>query len=221
MWPSKWSSCSGNCRKHGAPEPIRSRSRTCHPAAFGGRDCSYLESQARRDGTTTYREEQKCTYLPKCPKPATMGPWGDWSACSQSCYPEGRPVPQQERKRSCIPEFRSTDPELNRNLVTCKELGEEKVYKNCNVGICPGDVPRKLKDQSLLILSLLLSETMIVCFSVAASWQPWGAWSSCTISCGEGGTRQRQRNFVPGRYGFEFICPVNGKQISWQVRGKC
>ena len=141
MW-SSWSSCSGNCRKDGAPVPIRSRSRSCHPAQFGGRDCSYLEG--RSNGATTYTEEQKCSHLPECPKSATLGPWGEWSACSQSCYPEGHPVPQQERKRSCVPESRSRDSELNRDLLTCKELGEVKVYKNCNIGTCPGKDPHEL-----------------------------------------------------------------------------
>ena len=168
--------------------PIRSRSRSCHPAQFGGKDCSYLEQQARR----TYMVEQNCSHLPECPRPAKFGPWGEWSACSQSCYQEGHPVPQQKRKKTCIPESRSRDSRLNRNLITCKELGEVKAYKNCNIGTCPGKM--RLIEIWLFSVSFFSASFLARlggmgqlhcqlrrrrCSSEAAKFCPWQVWGQC------------------------------------------
>ena len=86
-------------------------------------------------------EEQACSELPDCPKPATLGSWGEWSSCTQTCYPEGQPIPQLERKRSCTEATLSTDQTLNADVATCSQLGEVKMYKNCHIGACPGMKP--------------------------------------------------------------------------------
>ena len=89
-WPSDWSSCSGKCKKRGKPVPKKSRSRTCIPEVFGGKNCSFLEEQAITKNQVLYTEEQTCSELPDCPRPATMGSWGEWSSCAQTCYTEGQ-----------------------------------------------------------------------------------------------------------------------------------
>ena len=137
-WSSEWSLCSGNCKKRGEPVPQKSRLRTCIPEAFGGNNCSFLEDQAIENNQPLYREEQACSELPDCPRPATLGSWGAWSSCTQTCYPQGQPIPQIERKRSCTEAILSTDETLNADVVTCSQLGEVKMYKNCQIGTCPG-----------------------------------------------------------------------------------
>ena len=137
-WPSDWSLCSGICKKRGKPVPKKSRSRTCIPEEYGGKNCSFLEEQARSYQQPLHREEQACSELPDCPEPATIGPWGEWSSCTQTYYPEGQPIPQLERKRSCTEAILSTDQTLNADVATCQQLGEVKMYKNCHIGACPG-----------------------------------------------------------------------------------
>ena len=37
-------------------------------------------------------------------------------------------------------------------------------------------------------------------FSVPAQWTMWTPWTSCSLTCGPGGTRERSRNPIPGRH---------------------
>ena len=134
-----WSSCSGNCKKRGGLVPQKSRSRTCIPEEFAGMNCSSLEDQARRNQQPVYKEEEACSELPSCPEPATMGSWGEWSACAQTCYHDGQQrIPQSERSRTCQEAVLSTDQRLNADVVTCSQLGEVTDYKNCMIEACPG-----------------------------------------------------------------------------------
>ena len=138
-WSSEWSLCSGNCRKRGEPVPQKSRLRTCIPEAYGGKNCSFHEQQARLNNQSLYREELACSELPDCPRPATLGSWGEWSACDQTCFSMDQPMPQIERIRSCTEAVRSTDETLNSGVATCNQLGDVKEYKNCNITACPID----------------------------------------------------------------------------------
>ena len=122
-WPSDWSSCSGNCKKRGEPVPHKSRSRTCLPGAFGGKNCSFLEDQARTNNELLYSEQQACSELPNCPRPATLGAWGEWSSCSHSC---GKGF--QARVRPC-----SASRFGGR---ACH--GEPTERRTCEVAQCPG-----------------------------------------------------------------------------------
>ena len=137
-WPSDWSSCSGNCKKRGGLVPQKSRSRTCIPEKYGGKNCSSLEHQARKNQQPMYTEKQACSELPNCPEPPKMGSWGEWSSCAQTCYHTGQPMPQRERRRSCKAAVLSSDETLNTDVPTCSQLGGIKRYKNCNITSCPG-----------------------------------------------------------------------------------
>ena len=139
-WPSQWSSCSGNCKKRGEPDPLKSRSRTCIPEEFGGKNCSSLEAQARKNQQPLYTEEEACSELPNCHEPAEVGSWGQWSACAQTCYHEGQPMPQSERRRTCKEAVLSSDETLNTCVATCSQLGVVE-SKDCSIGVsCPGSV---------------------------------------------------------------------------------
>ena len=62
---SNWSSCSGNCKTRGEAVPKKFRSRTCIPEKFGGKNCSFLEDQARMNQQPLHKEEHECFEL--CP----------------------------------------------------------------------------------------------------------------------------------------------------------
>ena len=123
---SSWSnlgSCSGNCKTRGEAVPKKFRSRTCIPEKFGGKNCSFLEDQARLNQQPLHKEEHECFELPDCPRNATLGEWGEWASCSQTCYPAGQPMPQTERRRFCSQV--SKDKTLNTDVVTCDDLVDE------------------------------------------------------------------------------------------------
>ena len=120
-WPSEWSFCSSNCKKSGEPVPQKSRSRTCILEAYGGKNCSFLEEQARMNQLPLYKEERACSELSDCPRPAAMGSWGEWSACAQTCFSVDQPMPQIERNRSCTEAILSTDETLNFGVATCNQ----------------------------------------------------------------------------------------------------
>ena len=145
-WASGWSKCSANCIKEGGIVPQKTRSRVCQPERFGGKTCAQLEGEAKAEKLLLYTETQECTSLPKCPNPASLGPWSDWSSCSTTCYPEGGTVPQTTRKRTCKKASLSTSDELNADILTCEAFGEMEAYKNCKISACPGKTKSKYLD---------------------------------------------------------------------------
>ena len=136
---SNWSSCSGNCKTRGEAVPKKFRSRTCIPEKFGGKNCSFLEDQARMNQQPLHKEEHECFELPDCPRNATLGPWGEWSPCTQTCYQENGSIPQTQRTKPCQEASLSLDHSLNDGIVTCKDLQEvNKESKDCDINVCPG-----------------------------------------------------------------------------------
>ena len=123
-----------------------------------------------------HMEEQACSELPDCPKPATVGSWGAWSACAQTCYPEGQPIPQIERDRSCTEAILSTDETLNAEVATCNQLGEVKMYKNCNIGTCPGMKPSWCKKKCDRIYK---SQNWVI--DLCNMW--WIVHCNCCVTC--------------------------------------
>ena len=177
-WRSDWSTCSSKCKKRGEPVPLKSRSRTCVPEAYGGKNCSFLEDQARKNKQLLYKEEQACSHLPSCPRAAILGSWSEWSACAQTCYPLDQSLPQTERRRSCNEVFLSADETLSTDVATCEDLQEFKKYKNCSIDVCPID----------------------------AKWSSWTSdWSSSSGNCKERGEpvplKFRSRTCIPEEFG--------------------
>ena len=51
-----------------------------------------------------------------------------------------------------------------------------------------------------IVTFLTLNNSEHIVLSVPATWRDWTPWSSCSSSCGAGATRQKSRNFIPGRH---------------------
>ena len=121
MWSSwgEWGLCSSNCKKKGQSLPIQSRSRICFPEQFFGKSCRDLEQEESRNNKAGLSEEQNCT-VPMCPSPASLGPWSEWSDCSQECVGEGEAMPQSHRKRECKKESINIDFDLASFLMSRK-----------------------------------------------------------------------------------------------------
>jgi len=190
-WALTWGRCSSNCLKKGEKAPTQSRSRVCFPERFHGKSCGSLVGEAKILNLTLFEETRECSKLPNCPSPASLGPWSEWSQCAKSCTKEGDPVPQISRRRSCNKETLSEDSNLNEDVMTCQELGDEMSYKTCSIPTCP----------------------------VPPVWSTWQRWSDCSKSCnsnGDVGRRHRTRSYTPGRYNAPIV--PEGDQFE---SGKC
>ncbi|NP_001161531.1 F-spondin-like protein precursor [Saccoglossus kowalevskii] len=73
----EWSECTKTCGKHG--KTIRTRMIKVRPAN-GGRKCGRK------------KQKQKCNTDIRCPVDCTLGEWGSWSACVNSCQQDGLQV---------------------------------------------------------------------------------------------------------------------------------
>ena len=80
---------------------MKSRSRICFQERYQGKSCGELENEERQEGKVLSEEETECSDLPSCPSAASLGPWSEWTSCSQTCVKEGTAVPQSSRKRGC------------------------------------------------------------------------------------------------------------------------
>jgi hypothetical protein len=169
---SEWTRCSANCITASVPLPEKSRSRICQQEKHGGKSCDVLERITKGNAQPLMEERQNCTELPKCPIPATLGPWNEWSACTKTCYDEGTAQPQRTRNRTCKKEV-ITDPTLGISVATCESLGKVDDILPCEIGFCPVD----------------------------PIWRSWTAWTPCSATCGFSGMRRRDRGYTPGRNG--------------------
>jgi len=153
--------------------PTKTRFRQCFSEKFGGRNCTALMDEANANNELTIKEERNCDNIPDCPKNARLGPFGDWSPCSETCKIDGIKTPFKRRTRPCKEASQSSMDALNTDLVTCEDLGEITETKYCDdLDHCP----------------------------VHAKWERWSPWSRCTKTCG-GGYEQRDRSYSPGEHG--------------------
>ena len=83
----------------------------------------------------------------------------------------------------------------------CK--GDTIEAKNCKIGECPGLL--------LTIFNLFLFNNYIFVV-VNAKWQPWGPYSQCTATCGNG-TQVRARACGEAEYGGDEVCHGHSTEI--------
>ena len=195
QWIS-WGACTAECTTEGGSVPTQSRQRHCIDGKFGGKSCTTLGKEAVVNNLPTIQGTRNCINLPNCPIIARLRKWSKWSQCTETCHKETKSQPQRMRMRECEPEIPSTNEALNKNLITCATLGEQREYAFCDIPICPGKKRRKGKLEELLFIVFFL-------FSVEAEWQSWGDWGACSPSCGPGATQKRTRSYFSGRYGFK------------------
>ncbi|XP_066915971.1 coadhesin-like [Clytia hemisphaerica] len=175
-----WSSCSVTC---GQGNQTRQRFCDNPTPAHGGNNCN---------GNSD--EIQSCNEDP-CPVNGLWSDWAAWSSCNVTCG-EG----SQTRQRFCD----NPTPAHGGNNCT----GDSDEILSCYEDPCP----------------------------VNGSWNQWEAWSSCSVTCGEGNqTRQRFcDNPTPAHGGNncngnseemkscrEDPCPVNGSWSRWEAWSSC
>ena len=199
-WGS-WSQCTASC---GSGERVRGRSERVR-AAYGGRSCAPLTENAR------------CS-LQQCPQDCSVSAWSAWSSCSRSC------------DDGISRRYRTIARDTAHGGQKCPELERTEL---CNDGPCPqeckvspfspwsgcsktcgGGTQTRLRvvlqHPSRPLLCPYLSETR-VCGArhcpIDCVVGEFGAWSTCTRTCG-GGVQHHVRKLVqPPRYG--------GKQCSY------
>ncbi|XP_038615928.1 adhesion G protein-coupled receptor B1 isoform X4 [Tachyglossus aculeatus] len=187
---SPWSVCSATCG-----EGWQTRTRFCVSSSYSTQCSGPL------------REQRQCNNSAVCPVHGAWDEWSPWSLCSSTC---GRGF--RDRTRTCKP------PQFGGN--PCE--GPEKQTKFCNIALCPGRAvdgnwnewsgwgscsascsngtqqrTRECNGPSYGGAECQgpWAETRD-CFlqqcPVNGKWQTWGAWGSCTTTCG-GGTQKRDR----------------------------
>lgn len=235
-WQS-WSPCSSSC---GAGQRQRRRQCDNPPPQVGGRPC---------DGDDT--QNDLCNSGP-CPIDGDWGRWGPWSACSQSCG-----IGYQERQRECNnprPQFNGRDcagsgVEQQQCMVQQCEVdgswGSWLPWTHCSQSCGGGirsrqrrcDAPRPQFGGADCVGS---EGQRDYCNNdpcpVHGNWASWGAWGSCSLTCG-GGVRKRFHtcsNPPPSNNGRPCVgspedvdncngnpCPVDGQWTEWSVWSSC
>ncbi|WAR31220.1 HMCN1-like protein, partial [Mya arenaria] len=114
--------------------------------------------------------------------------WSSWSACSITCGNFS-----QSRTRTC------TNPSPSPDGRPC--LGESVQHQLCIFKPCPGI--NLLGTNVLIVFELSVSEIKCIAFIVDGGWSAWGAWGTCSATCGVG-IKHRDRtcsNPTPSRFG--------------------
>ncbi|XP_067056576.1 coadhesin-like isoform X2 [Acropora muricata] len=175
-----WGSCSKTC---GTGNRNRYRSCTAPTPKYGGRSC--IGSSIQR----------KSCFIKHCPVHGGWSSWGAWGSCSKTCGTGNR-----NRYRSC------TAPTPKYGGRSC--IGSSMQRKSCFIKHCP----------------------------VHGGWSSWGAWGSCSKTCGTGyQDRHRSCTSPAPKYGGSSCagssnqqtsclikyCPVHGGWSSWGAWGSC
>ncbi|XP_061184993.1 uncharacterized protein LOC133193009 [Saccostrea echinata] len=191
-WGS-WATCTETCGGG-----VQSRSRSCsNPTPqYGGAYCSGFSSDTQRCNTHN------------CPIHGGWGSWGSWGTCTVTCGGGS-----QRRSRSC------SNPTPQYGGLTCP--GSSSSSQSCNTQNCPIDggfsnwgtwgtctvtcgggtqVRRRSCSNPApqyggALCSGAISQNQNcntqVCI-IDGAWSQWGAWGTCSVSCG-GGKRSRAR----------------------------
>ncbi|XP_048581714.1 uncharacterized protein LOC5511228 isoform X2 [Nematostella vectensis] len=242
-----WTECSKSCGPG-----IRTRERTCTnpPPSSGGLDCLRFGN---------YAQSVQC-YVADCPINGNYSAWSNWTSCSATCG-EGT----MTRSRLCDnpePLHGGKDcsmlgPRLEAKVCRMKECDVNGAYgmwsgwstcsKSCGRGfrkrtrVCNNPPPMH-GGKNCSELGLGDSEEIGHCFDrpcpLDGAYNPWSAWSTCSVSCG-GGVMFRHRNctsplpmhggkdcsaFGPSTMSSscqDEPCPVNGNYGYWSSWSEC
>ncbi|XP_031556840.1 uncharacterized protein LOC116293538 isoform X2 [Actinia tenebrosa] len=196
---SAWSKCSKPC---GEGERFRTRNCTNPPPAWGGLDCRFEGND---------REQENCK-IRDCPVDASWSNWGKWSTCTVSC---GRGVVR--RHRTC------NNPSPQNGGKPCPGYAHETA--ECRMSPCPVD--GKFSDWSAWsACSVTCGNGRQIRSRRCDSPKPayggnfcqgadkefqnceedncpgyfsdWSPWTTCSATCGAGGTRERSRTCQGG-----------------------
>ncbi|XP_052715476.1 A disintegrin and metalloproteinase with thrombospondin motifs adt-1-like isoform X1 [Crassostrea angulata] len=232
-----WSVCSVSC---GGGFKTRERACTNPSPLHGGSNCSDY-----------FTDSDICNTFP-CPVNGGFGNWGSWSVCSKSC--EGGYKVRRRLCNSPTPEYGGKNCIGNgsQNLA-CNELpcpinggftewsNWTDCSKSCGGGLnirnrsCTNPSPKYGGKHCKGSLSETLNCNEHQC-PIDGGFSLWGAWSSCTVSCG-GGTLLRSRSCTNPSPLFGGknctgnteqiidcniqLCPIDGKYGDWTTWSQC
>ncbi|XP_060581396.1 SCO-spondin-like [Ruditapes philippinarum] len=217
----EWSNCSATCGGGN-----QTRDRQCDwPTSVHGNTCVGDNSESQECSTNL------------CPVDGMWAEWDNWSACSATCN-----LGRMQRERNCTYDDKAPHGAVcpGKNLevkfcrdglcavdgvwsswtnwgacsVTCGDGGTQMRKRICAFPIpgaphgknCTGDTSdsKTCGDEN---------KNNTLC-AVDATWGPWGGWSACSVSCGNGDElRTRTCVYDPDRpVGLD--CPVGGENMT-------
>ncbi|XP_061197855.1 SCO-spondin-like isoform X2 [Saccostrea echinata] len=232
-----WSECSTSC---GGGLKIRKRTCSNPSPQYGGLNC-----------TGQNKDTENCNTLP-CPVDGGFGNWEFWSVCTSSC---GGGTKRRERQcNSPIPAHGGKNCDGNYSqLLECNEFPcpinggftEWTAWSQCSRS-CGGGVKTRLRTctnpspqnggkpcNGHFIESLNCN---VYHCPVDGGFSLWGAWSSCSVTCGGGKSKRSRSCSDPSPlYGGknctgdmeEFTncntqnCPIDGRYNDWSSWSEC
>jgi hypothetical protein len=228
-----WSECSVTCgggTQHRARECVRPTVRngqlTCEGSAFEDRKCNTNQcpqwtewspwSECTKScGGGTRIKTRMCPSSPflrsspcglgeseitepcnekTCLPDPSWSEWGAWSECSQTC---GGGTTKTSRRCQVPQGFRkrsnigSTEEDSDDDSLPCP--GASTMMLFCNLDDCPPET----------------------------NWAPWGPWSECTKTCGDGKRSRARECKIVERYGQYNTCPGQDRQNEICNGGPC
>ncbi|XP_063427238.1 uncharacterized protein LOC134710771 [Mytilus trossulus] len=233
---SFWAGCAETCGTS-----LRQRTRVCNdPKQInGGTPCH---------GNST---EHKPCVLENCPVDGMWTQWSPWSACNVTC--DGGLRHTQRTCTNPAPKFGGEECAGEYTMFdSCSEMAcpidgswsEWSLWSTCDVTCGNGSVSRSRSCSRLQLEGEDCDGNTTdigICENppcpIDGNWSTWLTWGECSLSCGDGGSRQRNRTCsdpVPMFGGIECNgdgtttgpcqdnpCPINGAWGDWNPWEKC
>ncbi|CAD7974720.1 unnamed protein product [Amoebophrya sp. A120] len=203
-----WSTCSASCGLEG--KQYLKRRVITHP--------QWLTTEANR--CRDIQKARSCTPPPPpCPVDCEMEPWGDWGDCDVSCGPDGRQtrtrkvrVDMKANGYPCPPADQNTQTISCQNPPHCPVdcvLGDWTPWSDCSAtcgpahryraravaveaahggNACPKKGDHKYHQSRFCHENPVCDED--------CKLSDWTPWSSCSVTCGDGGTQRRERKVL-------------------------